>query len=388
MCYPKPRLRCSYHARKRLQSAQEQFSLHRDDESFARLVNARTEYFASPEGRNLLMQKMNNSSSEKERAAYAADLEAADSIKADSETLWVSSYSRNDEFKSIIDQTGCSPARLTQIIHSKIQDLIDRGESVSEKNATKVMDRARRLALSESIVDSAELGVEITKPLGTLDHYDLDEDGRPRRVWYSSYGSNMQRGRMMNYIAGGTPPGGSRSYAGTRNPAEPRADIPVKYNHPVHFGLNSKVWSQGGIAFLDETSTGRSFGRAYDITVDQFDDVVAQENGTDPDGTKLDIRDTITRGSTLIHDGAYGMLVHVGDYKGAPVLTFTAPGVSTRRAFREGETVRYYGEPTTFRPNNPSQGYRDMISQGLKETFALTDEQCATYIDGSQGANL
>jgi hypothetical protein len=52
------------------------------------------------------------------------------------------------------------------------------------------------------------------------------EQSTPKRIWYASYGPNLQRKRLMCYI-GGTPEGSAKGNAGCRDKSEPTASRPT-----------------------------------------------------------------------------------------------------------------------------------------------------------------
>lgn len=245
-------------------------------------------------------------------------------------------------------------------------------------------------------------GIVNLDPPGTQSaNYNLDESGRPREVYYASFGSNLFADRFNAYIAGGQPEGATRTYAGCRDTAPPSDDIPVALNGTVHYAGESLVWT-GGVAFLDTGTQGKSLGRAYRITADQFDDVVAQECNEDPGTRRLDLPRLLTEGRH-VEPGNYGTLVHVGDYNNAPVFTFTGP-FTTRQAragthtinpdghlvashSREAQPVEGKKNPWPVFTNPPSRAYQDKIAAGLAETHGLTPDQARIYFAGSTGYN-
>lgn len=298
---------------------------------------------------------------------------------------------------------------------SRQYDLLSRMRRMSDTRRDKLRDRLFR-SRSESVPDGATFHAwssieararqevtlrEITTaidlaPPGSQAHlYDLGDDGRPKRVWYASYGSNLHRDRFLNYIQGGRPDGSTRTYDGCTDPTPPAADIPIRFaGARPHFALTSRVW-RGGIAFIDprKGESAQGLGRAYDITINQFDEVVAQENGLPTafaDPLKLD--EVLTTGRSVLGNGSYETLLHIGDYEGAPVLTFTAP-FSTRDALtKSGRILRTPPGTTTpvrmpVMTNKPSAAYLRMIGGGLAETFDMDEVQQADYLRGCPGGD-
>ncbi len=257
----------------------------------------------------------------------------------------------------------------------------------------------RRVAQQELIANVPGI-VNLDPPGAQANEYDLDGEGRPTRVYYASFGSNLFADRFAAYIAGGQPEGATRTYDGCRDTTPPSGDIPVALNGTVHYAGESKVWEGGGVAFLDTSTQGKSLGRAYCVTADQFDDVVAQECDEAPGSRKLDLPRLLQDGSHT-EPGTYGKLVHVGDYRGAPVFTFTGPFTTAQaRAGQhainpDGYFVRR-DSPTTGKQegkkdpwpvhsNPPSVAYQNKIAAGLAETHGLTEQQARTYFAGSTG---
>src|ERR1700733_7388267 len=106
----------------------------------------------------------------------------------------------------------------------------------------------------------------------------------PRReVFYAAYGSNLSAERFACYIAGGTAPGVSRSHPGARDRRLPEAWRPLRVPGRLYFSGHSRTWG-GAPAFFEPRSqdahTGAEvFARAWRLTWNQFEDVLAQENG-------------------------------------------------------------------------------------------------------------
>ena len=207
--------------------------------------------------------------------------------------------------------------------------------------------------------------------------YERGPDGRPTHVWYASYGSNMNRRRFLAYVQGGVIPGAHRTYTGSRDKSLPTEDTQLLLPGTLHFAGHSSLWD-GAPAFLDDTDRhGKTLGRAYRVTIKQFDDIVAQENGGEPDGSKQNVDAAINTGRR-IGPGTYGTLAHVGDLNGEPVMTFTG-----------SHTARDSLHTTTgpFRSARPSPAYLRTIARGLRDTYHLDTQDSADYLTGAQGAH-
>ncbi|MFI9611441.1 histone deacetylase [Streptomyces sp. NPDC052023] len=195
----------------------------------------------------------------------------------------------------------------------------------------------------------------------------LPTDWHPKRVWYTSYGSNTHLERLAFYLKGGQPPGGARAYPGCRNPAMPSRSIPVELTGAMYFATRSPVWG-GGRAFYDPQAGGRVLARAHLVTADQFFDIAAQEMYRDP-GMDLDLVDVLTNGRAVLGEGRYETLVCAGQVDGLPVLTFTAP-------WRMNE-VRWVP---------PSSAYVRFLSSGLLSAGAWDLAAVASYVAACPGA--
>lgn len=187
------------------------------------------------------------------------------------------------------------------------------------------------------------------------------------QLWYAAYGSNMSDERLRCYLAGGCPPGGSRTYAGARDPRMPARSEPVLLPGAMYFATASPVW-KGGRAFYDPDAAGTVWARARLLSVGQFSDIAAQEM-YGPPGADVELGEVLAHGRAQLHAGRYGTLVHPGDVDGIPLLTFTAPW---RMADVEW-TV-------------PSAAYVGVIAAGLREAGAWDDGRIAAYLASRPGA--
>lgn len=177
------------------------------------------------------------------------------------------------------------------------------------------------------------------------------------RVWYVSYGSNLARDRFDRYLLGGTPTGGRRHYRGCRDRTPPAADRPVTLPHRLRFGGASRTWG-GGMAFVDTAQAGRTLGRAYLVTAEQFAEIHAQENGGDAHVTDVSALPSGT--PVRAAGGNYPMLVRYDDGDDVPLVTFTAARVPPASA--------------------PAQPYLRTIARGLAEAHRLTPTAIARYL--------
>lgn len=190
------------------------------------------------------------------------------------------------------------------------------------------------------------------------------DDGKTL-VWYVAYGSNLLWSRFRCYLVGGSPEGSSHTNPGARDPSEPVAVIPVDIAGRVQFAGEFAGWGGGGVAFFDPTAAGVAAGKAHLITLEQLDDVVAQENGLSP-GTDFGLESVLAGGELRIADARYETVVHVGTLEGCPMLTLTS-------------------RATDLTPNAPSPAYLWTIAAGLRESHGWTPSRIATYLAALPG---
>jgi len=161
----------------------------------------------------------------------------------------------------------------------------------------------------------------------------------------------------MRYLQGGPPEPGARD---STPPAQSSwAQVPYR----LTFGLESQRWNGGGVAFLDTARTDLpTIVRAWDITVEQFEDVCMQENrGTV--GTSLNWHALANGPLDLAGSAWYRHVlpVAVADLPNEqPALTFTSP------------------EPVP--QNSPDELYLDTIRIGLADHPTLTASDIETYL--------
>lgn len=84
-------------------------------------------------------------------------------------------------------------------------------------------------------------------------------------VWYACYGSNINEERFMKYINRCT------------DQTPPVEDRPYEFPHNIYFAKSSKTWDEGAVAFLDDTTEGKAYGRIYKIKKEQYEEVQQYE---------------------------------------------------------------------------------------------------------------
>lgn len=179
-------------------------------------------------------------------------------------------------------------------------------------------------------------------------------------VWYAAYGSNLDRERFLNYLRGGRAVGAARMLPGSRDPADPSGDLPLRIPGTVRFGWESPTWG-GGIAFYDADATGTVLARAYRLTPEQFVDVAAQEMHLAP-GLDLDLAEVLHHGRHTHGPGRCETLHLVGELQQEPVLTFSASS--------------WNDVPI----NQPTGPYLATMVRGLRESHRLSENDIVSCL--------
>lgn len=170
-------------------------------------------------------------------------------------------------------------------------------------------------------------------------------------VWYASYGSNINRDRFLCYIRGGQPLGSTVTEVGCKDSSLPIAEELFTIPYPLYFAKNAGRWGSMGVAFIDSEQKRNTvtYSKKYLITTDQFLDVLKQENS----GIEIDLhlQKVKSEGSYTFRKQAwYGTILYLGEDKGYPIYTFTAPWTMNE-----------------ISANKPSHEYLQTIITGLKE---------------------
>lgn len=223
---------------------------------------------------------------------------------------------------------------------------------------------------------------DIALPGSQSDYYDLNEDGRPKRIWYVSYGSNLSKARFMSYVNGTVPQGLQTSHPGCRDSSDPTGDIAISFPGRMHFAGKSSRWGGGGTSFVDGGSVGKALGRAYNISIEQFDDIVAQENRQEVGSLTINTQELLEKKTAVSDTLPYGTLIHVGDYRGNPIFTLTSD--FTSKDSIEHSVGKEIG--STIATRMPNHNYLRTIGLGLKEAFNMDVKAQADYLRGAPGA--
>lgn len=199
-------------------------------------------------------------------------------------------------------------------------------------------------------------------------------------VWYASFGSNMWKSRFICYIEGGQVEGMKNPCSGSLDKRPPKEIIWKTVPHRLFFGRDhTKTWGPGGVAFLDPESNSqdKAYMCMYRITLEQFNDVLVQENvpGYDMSSPLFDLTDldSVMKNQYFpveaLEGGWYYNVVHMGYENGIPILTMTCT-ISGVENFKSGK----------FPLSAPAKGYVNILVRGLEEGKQLSEEEAMAYI--------
>lgn len=181
-------------------------------------------------------------------------------------------------------------------------------------------------------------------------------------VWYVAYGSNLCRERFMAYINGSD---GSKwpKARGCRDKTPPVRDRSGQIPGRIYFAEHSKSWADGGVAFYDPTvKDSITLVRMYLVKLGQFNDIFLQENGLDSGDITATMASLTVGSSTKYGGGWYREVWRLDNVEGYPTLTFTSP-------------VRMHEAALV----TPGIKYREVISEGLKESHGKSEHEIAAY---------
>ncbi|GAB2289705.1 Histone deacetylase 5 [Dionaea muscipula] len=199
-------------------------------------------------------------------------------------------------------------------------------------------------------------------------------------VWYASYGSNMWKSRFLCYIEGGKVDGMKKRCSGSMDRSLPKEILWKKCPHRLFFGRDhTDTWGPGGVAFLHPRSniTDISYVCMYRITLEQFNDVLHQENISSYEmSSPLFDEDSLTN---IIHQhtmslealkrGWYHNVLFLGKEDDVPILTMTCEVADVER-FRSGKLPLLA----------PGRDYADTLVRGLMEGNQLSEAEARAYL--------
>ncbi|KAK2357613.1 histone deacetylase [Trifolium repens] len=202
-------------------------------------------------------------------------------------------------------------------------------------------------------------------------------------LWYASYGSNMWIPRFDCYIAGGQVEGMQKPCSGSVNKTLPNQILWKSFPCHIFFGRDSShSWGPGGVAFLnpERNSQHKTYMCMHKISLEQFNDILFQENGLSLDvGSSLFDMTTLNAISNeefssqeVVKDGWYGNVVYLGKEHSIPIITMTCSPLDIE-GFKSGKL------PLCA----PNKSYANTLIKGLVEGEQLSESEAIAYVDAA-----
>ncbi|XP_057459456.1 histone deacetylase 5-like isoform X1 [Actinidia eriantha] len=199
-------------------------------------------------------------------------------------------------------------------------------------------------------------------------------------VWYAAFGSNMSKSRFLCYIEGGQVEGMRKPCTGSLDKSPPKEILWKTFSHRLFFGRDqTKTWGPGGVAFLhpESNSQDKAYLCLYRITLEQFNDVLLQENisSFDTNTPVFDLTDldsAMKKGYIsleVLKRGWYHNVVYMGNENGIPILTMTCT-LSDVESFKSGK----------FPLCAPGKEYASTLVGGLVGGKLLSEDEAMAYI--------
>ncbi|HSW79249.1 MAG TPA: M20/M25/M40 family metallo-hydrolase [Candidatus Saccharimonadales bacterium] len=200
----------------------------------------------------------------------------------------------------------------------------------------------------------------------------LNTANKPAYVWYATFGSGLDKERFMKYVEGGRPEGASFVLPGCRDKTPPIKDLFISLPYELYFSGNTdRYMDAGGMANLDVKRSAKShtIARAYLITIEQFEDIAAQENYQGKP-VRLPLTKAINAGYSPIAniegDSVYDVLLYGGTRDRIPIFSLTSlrPRIS-------------YAVP--------GPAYTHFLCKGLSQNPKLNTESAVDYLASRPG---
>ncbi|CAL0307183.1 unnamed protein product [Lupinus luteus] len=233
--------------------------------------------------------------------------------------------------------------------------------------------------LQDVIIPLSNLKVDTDQEIGTSNTWRSELSNT--YIWYASYGSNMWKSRFLCYVAGGQVEGMQKHSSGAVDKAPPKEILWKTFPCRIFFGRNSsKSWGPGGVAFFnpERTFQHNTYLCLYKISLEQFNDVLLQENGLSLnvgsplfDITALNaISEKEFNSSEAVKGSWYGDVVYLGKEHDIPILTMTCSFLDIQR-FKTGELPL----------NAPNKAYANTLIKGLVEGEQFSEVEAIAYIE-------
>ncbi|XP_062169816.1 histone deacetylase 5 [Alnus glutinosa] len=207
-------------------------------------------------------------------------------------------------------------------------------------------------------------------------------------IWYATFGSNMWKPRFLCYIEGGQVEGMKKPCSGSTNKTLPKEIVWKTYPYRLFFGReSSSSWGPGGVAFLNPESKieDKAHFCMYRITLEQFNDVLLQENDSSYDMTSplfdlaalMSVTSKEPNSVEILGRGWYRNLVYLGKEQDIPILTMTCSH-SDVKCFKSGELPLC----------PPCEAYASTLIKGLVGGGKLSEEEAMAYIQEASSKSL
>lgn len=200
----------------------------------------------------------------------------------------------------------------------------------------------------------------------------LNTANKPAYVWYATFGAGIDKDRFRRYIEGGTPEGSRRVLVGCRDKTPPVKDMFISLPYELYFSGESLSWlAGGGMANLavKRSAKTHTIARAYLITVEQFEDIAAQENFQSKP-LRLPMTKAINTGHAIIGnvegDRTYDVLLYCGERERTPVFSLTS--LRPRLGYAP-----------------PSPSYTQFLCKGLSQNPKFSAQSAIDYLASRPG---
>ncbi|KAG9439099.1 hypothetical protein H6P81_019264 [Aristolochia fimbriata] len=271
-------------------------------------------------------------------------------------------------------------------VEAKILAVTEESCGASEANVSDIHEVSHVLSALKVEDSDTEKEVALTKDCpseclkGTLEtSCSWRSDYAKIDIWYGSYGSNMWKPRFLCYIEGGQVDGMQKACPGSNDGSLPKE---IKWKivpHRLCFGHSyTRTWGSGGVAFLHPATNidEKAYLCMYKITLEQFNDVLLQENRLNPSLASplfdLSALDLVVKNKSLkleaLMDGWYSNIVYLGTEQEIPILTMTCSLADIEKLKSEVSSLP------------PSEAYEKTLVKGLVEGNQLSKTEAEDYI--------
>lgn len=197
----------------------------------------------------------------------------------------------------------------------------------------------------------------------------LNNANEPTHVWYANYGFGLSKEHFTTQIRGGRPKGTSFTYLGCADQTPPKQDVFMSLPYNLYFAGQSSIADGEGRGFIhvQPSLSGQTIARTYLITLDQLEEIVAQQNGRSIPQT-LPLKEAMENGHAAIggNSGLYDELIFCGTKDDLPIFAVT-------------------NSKSEMPHRPPSRFYTKLLCQGLSENSKFDDQTAIDYIMSAPG---